>query len=340
MLSITLLVPGLFDAEYEAQGRESELPALEVILARAKSRAINEIPYTASLCDLFQCEYGSDEDIPMAAIGRLIDGEQKPEGYWMRADPVHLHADQKSLNLVDVNNLALTQHDALALAASVRRSFTDQGWELEVPVPGRWYVKLNDKPLIKTSEIYSVIGRNIQEFMPVGEHASTWHRLMNEVQIQLHNADINRLRAERGELPVNSLWFWGCGKLPGLLERRWTRVYSDDNSTMGLSMLSNTPCLPLPADSSEILEQDTGRANILVVMSDFQTTMLQRGQARQRLLQFEKNWCSKLVDGLTKGRVNELRVLTRRREYSLGKPGFWKFWRKSRSFNSVLEQLA
>ena len=298
MLSITLLVPGLFDAEYEEQGQDSELPALELLLARGNRRIINPMPYTASLCDLFQCDYAADEDIPMAAIGRLIDGEQKPEGYWMRADPVHLHADQKSLNLVDANSLALTQHDALALAASVRRSFTELGWELEVPVPGRWYVKVKEKPRIRTTEIFSVIGRNIQEFMPSGEDSATWNRLMNEVQIQLHNADINQLRAEREELPVNSLWFWGCGELPGLIERRWTRVYSDDNSTMGLSMLSNTPCLPLPERSDVILNDDNKQASVLVVMSDFQTTMLQRGQARQRLLQFEKNWCSILVDAL------------------------------------------
>ena len=339
MLSITLLVPGLFDAEYEQQGHESELPGLETILARSNSRAVNVRPYTESLCELFQCDYVIDEDIPMAAIGRLIDGEQKPDGYWMRADPVHLHADQKSLNLVDVNSLALTQHDALALAASVRRSFTELGWELEVPVPGRWYVKLDKKPLIRTSEIYSVIGRNIQEFMPSGEHSSTWHRLMNEVQIQLHNADINQIRAERGELPINSLWFWGSGKLPELLQRRWTRVYSDDNGTMGLSMLSNTPCLPLPSDSNELLEGDNTRADILVVMSDFQTTMLQRGQARQRLLQFEKNWCNSMLNALKNGQLRNLNILTRRKEFRLNKSGLWRFWKKIHPFNSIVNEL-
>lgn len=337
MLNITLLIPGLFDAEFENEGRGPELPALEMLLARSRKLAFDPLAYSTALCDLFECHNDPAEDIPMAAIGRLMDGEQKPEGYWMRADPVHLHADQKSLSLVDVNNLALTQHDALALAAAVQRSFIEQGWELEVPVPGRWYVKLDRKPAIRTSEIYSVIGRDIQEYMPSGDDAATWNRLMNEIQMQLHNADINRLRAERGELPVNSLWLWGSGKIPDLLSRCWTRVYSDDNNTMGLCMLSNTPCLPLPGSASEIFDGDNQNAEVLVVMSDFQTTMLQRGQARQRLLNFEKNWCSSFLEGFSNGGLKSIRLLTRDTEFHFQKSDMWKFWKKTKSFNTYLD---
>lgn len=336
MLNITLFVPGLLDAEYEDDGRGPSLSTLELFLARSTQLVSQADSYGGMLCKLFQCPVEEGQDVPIAAIGRLMDGEKKPEGYWLRADPVHLHAGQKSLNLVDVNSLSLNQHDALALAACVRRSFAEQGWELEVPVPARWYVKLDRKPAIRTTEVFSVIGRDIQEYMPRGDDAGTWHRLMNEIQMQLHNADINQLRAERGELPVNSLWLWGSGRLPGLLERCWTRVYSDDSNIMGLSMLSNTPCLPLPDDAGELFQGEQTSAEILVVMSDFQTTMLQRRQARQRLIQFEKSWCSALLDGFKNGRLGRLTILARQKAFVLSRGRLRKFWRRARPFNSYL----
>lgn len=333
-MDISLYIPGLFDTEIDiAEEQATKLDALELLLARARRTPVRNMSHNAALCELFGYVQTEDEDIPMAAIGRLMDEEKRPEGYWMRADPVHLHADQKSLNLLDVSNLSLTQHDALALAACIRQSFSEMGWELEVPVPSRWYVKMDGKPRIQTTEIQSVVGKDIQQYMPTGDDAGTWHRLMNEIQMQLHNADINKLREERGELPVNSLWLWGTGALPDLLERYWTRVYSDDNNTMGLSMLSNTPCLPLPEKAGEIFNEDGRKAEVLVVMSDFQTTMLQRAQRRQQLLQFESNWCSALLEKVQEGKLHSLRIITRSGEFKINKLSLMKFWLRSKTFD-------
>ena len=334
MLDITLFVPGLFDTEIanEEDGSGS-LSSLEFLLARANRNAVEDNSYNAALCNLFGYRAKEGEDLPMAAIGRLIDDDKRPEGYWMRADPVHLLADQRSLSLLDAGNLALTQHDALALAASLRQSFTELGWELEVPVPTRWYVKMDRKPEIQTSEIQSVMGDDIKAHMPRGNDAATWHRLMNEIQMQLHDADINQLRIDRGELAVNSLWLWGVGVLPDLLERRWSRIYSEDNNTMGLAMLSNTPCLALPQHAEELFDEEHQSADILLVLSEFQTSMAQSDQRRKLLRQFDQDWCSFFLEQLKNGRLGKLRILTRTSEFTLGKYSLMKFWKKVKDFN-------
>ena len=272
----------------------------------------------------------------MAAIGRLLDDDKRPEGFWLRADPVYLHAGKKSLSLLDASSFPLTQHDALALAACVQQSFNELDWELEVPVPTRWYVKTGNRPSIRTSELQEVTGQDIQEFLPVGDDASVWHRLMNELQMRLHDADINQLRIERGELPVNSLWLWGTGFLPDLMERRWSRVYCDDTTTMGLSMLSNTPCLPLPPGAEEIFEQGRDNAQLLVVMSEFQTAMLQRQQRASQLELFEINWCKYLLQQLQEGRLNSLRIITRSHRFEIKKRSLLKFWKRTKAFNSYI----
>ncbi|NKB38252.1 MAG: hypothetical protein GKR93_13995 [Gammaproteobacteria bacterium] len=333
-MDIVLLAPALLDAEgyFDAEGVK-RFDALEMLLSRASKSIVTEESLSALLANQFAYTQEPDRDIPIAAIGRLIDDEKRPEAYWIRADPVHLRADQKSLNLLDVSYLSLTQHDALAIAAVVQPSFSELGWELEVPVPSRWYLKLDKKPAIRTTELHSVLGKDIQSFMPFGEDAPTWHRLMNEIQMRLHNADINTMRSERGELAVNSLWPWGGGCLPDLLERKWSRVYSDENCTMGFSMLSNTPCLALPETADTLLQEQSDAASVLVVMSDFYTRILDGGQAGRLLEKFEKNWCRFLLQGLRDNSVHSLRIITRKAEFNLNRRSLWKFWSKVNSLD-------
>ncbi len=337
MLDISLYVPGLFDTEIDTDdAAASFMPSLELLLARGNRKAISGESYNTALAKQFAYNPVEDEDVSVAAIGRLIDDDKRPEAYWARADPVHLHADKTGLSLLDSSSFTLTQHDALALAACVQQSFSELGWELEVPVPTRWYVKMKSKPSIRTSEIHEVIGQDIQKHMPEGEDAATWHQLMNEIQMQLHSADINQLRLERGELPINSLWLWGSGALPELLERRWSRVYSDDTTTMGLSMLSNTPCLPLPVLAEDVFVESNTNAEVLVVMSEFQTTMLQREQRRQQLELFENNWCRYLLEKLQTGKLRSLTLTTRLWEFKIDKTSLMKFWKGSKAFNSYV----
>ncbi|MFT5131634.1 MAG: hypothetical protein ACI9SC_000093 [Gammaproteobacteria bacterium] len=339
MLDITLYIPGLFDSEImmDDDHHHPDLSALEYLLARGQKITIQSASHNADLCHLFNYVPAEDEDIPMAAIGRLIDDEKRPEGYWMRADPVHLLADQKSLSLLDASNLSLTQHDALALAACVQQSFTELGWVLEVPVPTRWYVKLNRKPSIRTSDLQMVTGSDIQQHMPMGEDAAIWHRLMNEIQMQFHSADINQLRVERGELPVNSLWLWGTGALPDLQERRWSRVFSDDVNTMGLSMLSNTPCLPLPELAENLFSEESKTANVLVVMSEFQSTFLQHEQRQEQLDKLENTWCKYLLQKLHEGDLRSLRIITGSWQFTIKRYSLMKFWLRVKTFNSYIQ---
>ncbi len=337
MLDISLFVPGLFDAEIDlAEDGPGGLPTLELLLARGRKTAASDRSHYAALCHLFGDTPADDTDIPVAAIGRLIDDDKRPEGYWMRADPVHLHAGQKSLSLLDSSRFPLTQHDALALAACVRQSFSDLGWVLEVPVPTRWYVQMDRRPSIRTAEIYEVAGRDIQKYMPGGKDAGNWHRLMNEIQMQLHSADINQLRVERGELPVNSLWFWGTGALPELQQRRWSRVFSDDNTAMGLSMLSNTPCMPLPEMAEDIFSYDSENGDVLVVISGFQSTMTQSQQRRQQLEQFENNWCRLLLQKMREGKLRSLKIISRPWEFEIRKTSLMKFWKQAKTLDAYM----
>ena len=66
-------------------------------------------------------------------------------------------------------------------------------------------------------------------YLPTGKDGKQWHTVLNEMQILLHTAQVNIERERRGDLPINSLWFWGSGRLPQEIQRvDWARVHSEE----------------------------------------------------------------------------------------------------------------
>lgn len=52
------------------------------------------------------------------------------------------------------------------------------------------------------------------EYMPAGDDAAGYRQLVSEVEMALHDHDVNRRRQDSGEQPVNCLWLWGGGFAP------------------------------------------------------------------------------------------------------------------------------
>jgi hypothetical protein len=77
--------------------------------------------------------------------------------------------------------------------------------------------------------------------------------MMNELQMLLHDHPVNIAREARGEPAINSLWFWGGGKLPGTLTPQLNALYSDHPLAMGLAQHAGVPRHAVPADASELL---------------------------------------------------------------------------------------
>ncbi len=52
------------------------------------------------------------------------------------------------------------------------------------------------------------------EYQPAGEGADAYRRLVSEVEMSLHEHDVNMRRENEGLQPVNSFWIWGGGFAP------------------------------------------------------------------------------------------------------------------------------
>ena len=127
MHSLTLFIPGLLAPARDLPVQDiPSLPALEKLLVCSKREQLVSFGFSDAICMLFKLEKENERDYPLAAISRLVDDEHATDGIWMRADPVHLEADQRGLVLMDETTFTLDQHEALVLAADIRNIFSIQ----------------------------------------------------------------------------------------------------------------------------------------------------------------------------------------------------------------------
>ena len=155
--------------------------------------------------------------------------------------------------------------EANQLAAELVEAYATDGWILKAARPDRWYLKPPAIPQIRTAPLPLVVGHNVHDYLPQGNDGKAWCTILNEIQILLHTASINVDREQRGALPINSLWFWGGGKLPEPQRVSWDRVWTDEPVSLALARLSQTPTGPVPASAEEWLSAATGGEHLVVL---------------------------------------------------------------------------
>lgn len=185
---------------------------------------------------------------PMAAITRQRDAGDAVLHQWLRADPAHVRADMTGARVLAIGELGLGQDEAQALLAPLRPLFGDLGFQLSAPVPSRWYVAM---PVEAKLPVFSapaqVLGDDLFSHLPDGPEGRRWRALLNEAQVLLHNHPVNHARIAAGKPAVNSLCFWGAGRLPDHVRSPYTGLASPDPELLSLAQLAgiaNTPAGP------------------------------------------------------------------------------------------------
>lgn len=335
MRSITLYIPGLFGPDIAIHPDDlPSLPALNWFLSRGKHQTIQQISPSYTLCELFGLS-SEQGDHPVAAISRLSDDNQHPEGLWLRADPVNVSADRDGLILIDNNRFTLNQRDALALAADINLLFEPYGISLEVPVPTRWYLRVKESYEIKTVPVDSIVGKDILPFMPTGDDRINVIQLMNDIQMTLHNSDVNKRREQERQLPINSVWFWGYGELPKIIDRHWSFVASDEILAKGLSMVAATPFQDLPESYNDIKDKGSD-FNGLIVLNSFQKFSHYHDLEGwlEALLNVEANWFAPLQTALKRRELDQLTIRSEINAITVNKSSRYKIWKKKININS------
>lgn len=269
-------------------------------------------------------ELDAQDDIPVAAVTRLLDcGAEAAGGWWLRADPVHLAVGHDRLILMHGASLQLELAHARQLVQDILAVFSADGWRLEAVHPYRWYLQLPTPPAIQTTPLSRVIGRDIYSFLPSGPQGKAWHAVLNEVQTVLHGSSANLAREAAGLPSINSLWLWGGGWLPKIKVRpAWRKVWTNDPYVAGLAELSGIAHQELPRDARDWLRM-AGHGDHLLVLND--ETLL-----HDRWERLEQAWFQPLLTAVRHGKLAHLDLLDNNGGQARLTPGRarCRFWRR------------
>ncbi len=154
----------------------------------------------------------------IAALRMWGQTGDRPTVWIAAADPVYLEPrlDHLRLHALEGDNLPNADLRFVfdALQARLVDADSSQSRYGFARIGQHGYVRA-DRPLVTSSQPATQIdGELPNEYMPSGDATGTYHQLRGEVEMALHDHDVNIRRAEQGRPPVNSLWLWGGGFAP------------------------------------------------------------------------------------------------------------------------------
>ncbi len=332
-MDCTLFIPHLLPpiVQAEALWRTVDAPQLKTLLAHASLVSDAATSAETWLCGTFGI--ARQQDFPLAALLAADENLNAGRGYWLNATPVHLETRRNALMLTDPAMLEITADESTALAATLAHHLHEENVTVHAPQPGHWYLHSDAAPVMTTSSLGTVTGRDVRPFLPQGQDSARWHRILTEIQMLLHSHPLNDAREARGRLPVNSVWLWGGGTLPAPVSAPFTTVWSGDRIVRALAHHSGCPCEPRLV---QIAPETLKRGSHLFSFEQLET-LLRLGDAHawsNAVTALNRDWFIPLLDALKARCLLSLTVIsadeTGIRKFIIHPIDMIKFWRKNK----------
>ncbi len=338
-VACTLLIPALFiQPQMGDEYRGLAVPALETLLAHALISSTPPNHYMDWLCHAFNVE--RQQDYPVAPLTLAFDGVEPGNDFWLRADPVHLRIHRDQIGLMDATSAPLTQTEAEALCATLNQQFLQDGLAFLPLQPHRWYVKLSAIAQIKTVSLHDATGKNIHPLIPSGADGMLWQQRLNEIQMLLFEHPINTARESRGELPINSVWFWGGGLMPQNISCQYDSIISDDMVARSLAKTAQIAQIDLPANATQLFNLEPNKqsqiSKKLIIINKLHNNAMYGDIAawRNSIQQLDAYWFAPLLAALKTGAMTSLNFCVpdekNPREFFISRNDLRKFWRRKK----------
>jgi hypothetical protein len=324
---IHLVVPGLLWPRESVADvtRGLELPALHTLLGRGRRTRGPAVSAERWLCQAFGMQA---DELPYGALRLLGEGGEPGADAWLCADPVHLAFARDTLVIGRAPDLSADE--AGQLAAALNTHLAEYG-EFLAPHPQRWYLRPKRAPRIATHPPSTVAGRTLEPFLPQGEEARDWRRLINEAQVILHNHPVNATREAAGRATANSIWPWGAGALPAHATPPAAGLAADHPLALGLARLAGVPAAPVPPRLDLAVSQGLTFPETLAEPAQ----RLDAAAWRSGLAELEACWFAPSLAALKARRLHGLRLTALGDEatvdVTLDAGDLWQFWRRPKT---------
>ncbi len=367
--SIRFIIPGLLDpVPYLDQLPAKELPELAVFSKMlSRGELLTPETFDARQDNFYHCllkQMGADKastylssQSSIASLSYQLDvnnlsvPEIFKEKWIMRADPSFLMADRDQLVLAKTGSLDISVDEANLLVDEINHFFDsyeeESFWTLKSISPDRWYI-ISDKPInIQSVPPENALGQSIKSFLfnndksSKGIDSNHWMNLFNEMQMILHQSEVNKKRTEAKKLPVNSLWFWGTGEAVGELNSLADNaaLYSDHPFAQNLSHLLYGKKFPVPEHFSEIFYSDEMASPIIITIESFIQAIRSKDVFSWvgLLEQFENNYLIPIMEDLKSGKILQVEFISPSgRKLLLTKKLLKCWWKNNKNYRLFL----
>jgi hypothetical protein len=298
-----LVVPGLL-----ASGARPA--SLELLVARGRRKK----GPPQRLERWLQQAFGLEGRLAAGALSVLGAGGAPGDAIWTRADPVHMQVMRDRVVLAPAAAFPLERGDADTLCQAINAHFAG-AIELRAIDPSRWCARLESEIDAGDEPPLEMAGREATQ--------RAGDVLLTEIQMLLHSHPVNAAREARGQPAVNSLWFWGSGRLPGKTQSRWKSVTSEEPLALGLARLASVTARALPASAGAWLEQLPQEGRHLAILDP-------------ALEALERDWFAPLAVALRAGRIGMLSLHVPDAGLSVEtvRGDLRRFWRRPKALES------
>jgi hypothetical protein len=164
----------------------------------------------------------------------------------------------------------------------------------------------------------------------------------------LHEHPSNEARERRGELPVNSVWFWGAGRMPEVARALpYGVLWSSHPLCAGLAAATGLELRALPHSGDQWLDRlrdSTASQPGLVVVDSLRGAACNDAQAwRGALAELEERWFAPLLAGLKRGALHALSLHALGADHgcasTITRLDHYKWWRPRRPLADYLEPV-
>lgn len=300
---VTLLLPGYGVAD-QFDGQLA-LPESRFQVTRGNKSA----PWQEQLCQSLGLAVQASNRLPCLL-------QEKSDSTLVHADPVHLKADRDTATLIPPQALGLNDECADELIDALNTFVESDGLEFYRQSAESWSMSGMPTEALQAYPTSFLAYRKASAFLPEGNEAKDWQRLMSEIQMLFHTHPINQEREQNGQLTVNSLWFWGGANLPdSAVQTGRQSVYSDEPYANALCDHLRAECNPLAAFNGQggsWSSNDGVPHNVIII----DTSMIESisnpdEQAFEKLTnKIDEHYLRPLGELVARGRLSEAQFLT------------------------------
>lgn len=312
-------------------------PSLDRLIARAEREPFPEPELepitpgrTQRLAREFHVTLPAGADFPVGAVTRLADGGAADDGYWLRADPVHLIPHARGMQMIGSEHLDLTSEEVLALATELRPLLAERQCVLEVRAPTRWTLRA-PRDLDATATPLDDYGMVAGIALPCGPDGGWLRAIINDTQLALHASPVNAGRSARGVPPVNSLWLWGGGRLPEAGAAPLSALWADDPVATGLAIAAGITHHAAPPNAARWLADLTQAASghHLLVLAMHGSADAEQYDPEQTMQSLENFWIAPLLAALGARAIASVTLVSPDAPaLTLTRNNMWRFWRR------------